>query len=204
MNWDTTEQAFLDALSDDNQAEAERLAALIDAAEEARKARLSAPDSLLTCALYYADKGIRVFPLEPGIGYDNEGKPKGKRPITAHGLNDATIDSDQIRAWWTRTPQANIGTPTGHQFDVIDVDPPDGWTSLAELKAAGLVPEPLGYAHTPRGGMHIYVPVSGDGNATGILPGIDLRGKGGYVVAPPSRCAIGSWEWTTTIPELRP
>lgn len=204
MNWNPAEQALLDALRDEDHTETERLTTELDDAENARKARLTAFDSLLMSALYYANKGIRVFPLEPGVGYDSEGKPKGKKPITAHGLKDATTDPTQVRTWWTRTPQANIGTPTGHQFDVIDVDPPDGWTSLNELKAAGLVPEPLGYARTPRSGMHIYVPVSGDGNATGILPGIDLRGRGGYVVAPPSRSAIGSWEWTTTIPDLRP
>lgn len=194
MNWTPTEQPFLDALSADDQAEADRLAALIDTTEAERKARLYAPGSLLTSALYYAHKGIRVFPLRPGE----------KRPATRHGLNDATTDPDQVRAWWEATPDANIGTPTGYQFDVVDVDPPDGWESLVELKTAGLIPEPLGYAHTPRGGMHIYVPVSGDGNAAGILPGIDLRGRGGYVVAPPSRSPIGSWEWTTTIPDLRP
>ncbi len=164
------------------------LAAQADAEDEARRARLRAPEALAGAALYYAGLGVRVFPLQVG----------GKAPATKHGLHDASTDLDQVRAWWARTPQANIGLPTGHQFDVVDVDGLAGFMSLAQLRGDGLVPDTIGYALTPRG-AHLYVPPSGEGNAAGVLPGIDVRGIGGYVVAAPSRSENGSWLWSTPL-----
>lgn len=178
-----------DALAAGDQDEVTRIEAEVDRLDAARLARLTAPDALTNAARWYASNGIAVFPLKTGE----------KRPGTAHGFKDATTDLTTITTWWADTPQANIGLPTGLRFDVVDIDPPDGFTSLGELKAEGLIPEPLAYAHTPRGGMHIYVPPSGMGNGAGVLPGIDLRGQGGYVVAPPSRTDTGMWIWSTPL-----
>ena len=57
----------------------------------------------LAAALEYAALGLRVFPC----------LPRDKRPAVAHGFKEATTDADQIRAWWTRWPDANIGIATG-------------------------------------------------------------------------------------------
>lgn len=145
--------------------------------------------TLQDAALDYAARGWPVFPVEPG----------GKRPLgrlAPHGLKDATTDPDAIRAWWAAEATANIGLPTGLAFDVIDVDGPD---ALAALSNVPKDDEPIDgpTVFTPRG-WHVYVAVTGRGNTTrlGGLAGVDWRGKGGYVVAPPSvRDDGGTWSW---------
>lgn len=153
--------------------------------DAARRARLERVEALLQAALWYVGRGISVFPLKPGE----------KVPATRHGFKDATTDPEQVRAWWADTPAYNIGLPTGHMFDVIDIDGPPGYASLLEVRERELIPEQLlGKAITPRG-CHLYVPATGDGNAAGLWPGIDYRGKSGYCVAPPSRSINGMWLW---------
>ena len=167
--------------------EAETLAQMAaDDAEQARRQqRLAAPGALGIAARWYAKRGLAVFPLVPG----------GKRPMTAHGLHDATTDLDAVQRWWLATPNANIGLRTGLRYDVIDVDGPAGYLSLDTLREAGLLPDILGTVVTPRG-THLYVAPSGDGNTAGLRPGIDYRGQSGYVVAPPSRREDGAaWAW---------
>lgn len=177
------------ALTEGDEAAVARITATADTEDETRRARLRAPDALAKAATWYATAGIAIFPLRPGE----------KRPATAHGLDDATTDPRQVLAWWRANPQANIGLRTGLRFEVLDVDPPHGWASLAEMRAAGLVPPHIGYALTPRGGAHIYLPPTGAGNAAGALPGIDWRGAGGYVVGAPSRTEAGMWAWSTPL-----
>lgn len=191
-----TTRRLHDALAAGDHDQVARIEAEVDRLDAARLARLTAPHALRDAARWYAGNGIALFPLRPGE----------KRPGTAHGFKDATTDIAMVNTWWAEHPQANIGLPTGVRFDVVDIDPPEGWTSLGELKAEGLIPNPLAYAQTPRGGMHIYVPRSGRGNSAGVLPGIDLRGEGGYVVAPPSRTDTGMWIWSSPLnpAELEP
>lgn len=131
--------------------------------------------SLAGAAVWYAERGHLVFPLRPGT----------KLPMTKHGFKDASMNPDTIRAWWTREPQANIGLATGHLFDVIDVDGPDGITSFGAMEDLNQVPDITGCSKTPRG-YHWLIAPTGDGCATAVRPGIDFRGIGGYIVAPPS------------------
>lgn len=143
------------------------------------------PPRLLDAAVQYATKyKWPVFPLRPGE----------KRPATRNGFKDATIDPERITAWWTRHPDSNIGLPTGHAFDVIDVDLPDGIQSLIELQAQDN--DVHGRVSTSSGGVHFYITPTGDGNATRFMPGVDYRGRGGYVVAPPSTLAQHGRAWT--------
>lgn len=135
---------------------------------------------LINSALYYASIGLHVFPLQPG----------SKIPWPrSRGFKDATTDPDRIRAWWWQMPTANIGIATGHHVDVIDIDGPAGVKSWAALlcEPDGMPPA-YGTVNTPRpGGTHLYVAaVQGRGNKTSLFPGIDYRGLGGFVVAPPS------------------
>lgn len=131
---------------------------------------------LLPSALWYAYHGLGVFPLQPGTKVPLRG---------SRGCKDASTNPAVVTAWWARSPSANIGLATGGLVDVIDIDGPVGvasWANMDEL------PPTLGTVSTPRpGGSHLYVASRpGRGNRAAIAPGVDIRGLGGYVVAPPS------------------
>jgi hypothetical protein len=135
-------------------------------------------------------RGLAVFNLAPGT----------KKPILgSNGLLDASSDWDVARTRWAKTPRANIAVATGARSNiwVLDVDRQhDGHKALAELTARhGQLPLTVG-VHTPSGGSHMWWRWPTDGrvirNSAGrIGPGIDVRGEGGYVVAPPSRLRDG-------------
>jgi hypothetical protein len=169
---DDTLEADLRAAIDAGDAEQiQSLGAEVDARQHRPAATLH------QAALYYAERGLHVFPLTPGT----------KIPVKCSGgFKDATTERAQIDLWWTGNPNLNIGIATGHLIDVIDIDGPAGVRSWVELRDD--LPPILGKVSTPRpGGNHLYVAaVPGRGNKAGIFPAIDYRGTGGYVVAPPS------------------
>lgn len=181
---DDTSLAYVEAVRRGDTEEAHRLASVLDIATTLEQAQRDRTANLHTTALTYAEQSIAVFPIEP----------RGKRPLTRHGFKDATTNPDTITGWWNTTPAANIGIPTGTLFDVVDIDGIEGMASvyngddpvIASLNIIGI-------AITSRpGGRHIYVPPTELGNKTAILPGVDYRSTGGYVVAPPSVGANGS------------
>jgi hypothetical protein len=181
---DDVERRLRLAIDAGNTAQIDLLGAVLDGADNARLA-----PALLPSALWYAERGLRVFPLTAG----------SKVPLSgSHGCKDATADPDQIRDWWEANPTANIGIATGDLVDVIDVDGPVGVKSWSDLIETGDVPPRLGVVNTPRpGGSHHYVAATGKGNRAGVYPGIDHRGRGGFVVAPPSVNAEGvRYSWT--------
>jgi hypothetical protein len=141
----------------------------------------------VAAALDYGRRGWRVLPVA------------GKVPRIASWPTQATREEATVRRWWRTWPTADIGIATGAGLLVLDIDPRHGGDgSLAELERAhGPLPE------TPRvltggGGVHLYFTVDQPiGNRAGLALGIDLRGYGGYVVAPPSVHASGRryvWE----------
>jgi hypothetical protein len=132
--------------------------------------------SMLPAALAYAKRGLRVLPC----------KEADKSPLTTHGYLDASCDPEQIRAWWTRFPTALIGIVTGERFAVLDLDVKHGKNGLA------YVPDwerrsPV-IARTRSGGVHLYFAPEGAPHCTSdqIALGVDTRGIGGFVIAPPS------------------
>lgn len=191
----------------------------VDALEQQRRER---PADLAASAQFYAEHGWPVFPL-----IEN-----GKRPLTRNGFLAATTDPDKIRFWWGHRPEANIGTPTGYRseggcgFDVIDVDGPDGFLSIAAMQhadcppdccaeticnARGALSEVVGRSTTPGNataerprppGAHYWIPATGTSCTTRALPGIDLRGTGGYVVLPPSLGPDGGRYFWTARPDM--
>ena len=151
----------------------------------------------LEVALDYAGRCWPVFPCIP------DGR-KRKRPLTEHGLHDASIDPIIITTWWRRWPRALIGVPTGRLsgFVVLDVDVKhadrNGFDTLAAF-AFGILPQtPM--AHTSSGGLHLYFDPEGreirntEGTrGRGIGPGLDWRGDGGYVIVPSPGSGYG-WD----------
>lgn len=146
-------------------------------------------------ALKYADMGLAVFPL----------RPRDKRPATENGCIAATINKQQISNWWDRYPDCNIGIATGSKSGgllVIDLDEDEekdkhGYEVLKEWQREhGELPETW-QSITGRGGYHFFFRDSAENrNRTGLYDGIDIRGEGGYIVAPPSLHPNGRrYEW---------
>jgi Bifunctional DNA primase/polymerase, N-terminal len=97
-----------------------------------------------------------------------------------------------VLAWWTRHPQANIGLATGHLFDVLDVDGLAGTQAIRALAAEHGQRSAGPLVRTGGGGWHFYLAPTGLGNVSPAgLAQVDWRGRGGYVVAPPSRHTSG-------------
>jgi len=157
--------------------------------------------SLLQEALGYARQGWWVIPLYHPLssGGCSCSAPScgsiGKHPLTRNGVKDATVDEGEIREWWGRNPNANIGIATGWKSGilVLDIDGQHGgFESLKELEAqVGTLPTTL---EVKTGfGIHLYFASSERNikNKVGLFAGIDVRGDHGYVVAPPSRHASG-------------
>jgi hypothetical protein len=170
-------------------------------------------------ALAYASRGIPVLPLHHPVAHrhshrwlledpsvltpevtgcscgDQACGQVAKHPLgtlVPHGVHDATCNRARILAWWTQHPQANIGLATGHRFDVLDVDGPQGERAIRTLAAAHRLASSGPLVRTGGGGWHFYLAPTGLGNAHPRgLDHVDWRGRGGYVVAPPSRHASG-------------
>lgn len=167
---------------------------------------MTQPTSLREAALAYAARGFRVvplhFPVEPaqgGVARCSCGDPAcaaiGKHPLTPHGLKDATHLRAQVDWYWRRWPQANIGLLTGELVDVLDVDGLQGHAALSQWAAEHRLRLDAPMARTGHG-WHYYLQASGARNRIGLLEHVDWRGRGGYVVAPPSRHANGhQYRW---------
>lgn len=139
---------------------------------------------------------------------EHDYKQGGKHPLHSAWQDKATTDADTITSWWRARPQANVGIATGRQSGifVLDVDPDNGGNeSLAKLEAEyGTLPATW-YVETGSGGGHWYFnyPDFEITNATKALRalginGIDIRGDGGQVVAPPSVSGKGPYISTKT------
>jgi putative DNA primase/helicase len=159
--------------------------------------------TVLDHARHYASLGLAVFPLHRPVdrggrlrcscGKMDCGSP-AKHPVghlAPHGLRDASRDAN-ILARWFEGENWNIGIVTGAASGVVvlDIDPRHGGDgALGELEAIHGALPPTWRFFTGGGGEHILFRHPGAivKNSVGrIGPGIDMRGDGGYIVAPPS------------------
>jgi hypothetical protein len=148
---------------------------------------------------------LAVHPVRDGICACYKGRAcdhPGKHPIFKGGCHSATTDEAILRVWFEANPDSNWGIATGTQSGllVLDIDPRHGGDeSLAELvRVHGDLPT-TPTVKTGGGGRQFYFrfPVgSGLTIGSGVRPGIDFRGDGGMVVAPPSLHQSGQrYEW---------
>jgi hypothetical protein len=156
----------------------------------------------LEYATRYASLGWRVFPCYEinTMGKCSCNKPDchspGKHPRTKNGLIDSTTDQKQITEWWNRWPTANIAVATGagSGLVVIDIDGEQGEESIKAYDYP-----PTIEALTGGGGRHLVYAHPGDcaiKSGAGILPKVDSRADGGYIIAPPSNHISGNeYEW---------
>lgn len=146
-------------------------------------------------ALMYAELGLAVFPL----------KIKDKRPATEGGCKAATVDKKQIEAWWDKCPNYNIGIATGGisgglvviDLDVDEIKGINGYEILKEWQRENGELQDTWTSITGRGGYHLlYKDRATNQNRVGLYDGVDIRGEGGYIVAPPSIHPNGrQYEW---------
>ncbi len=164
---------------------------------------------ILDWALALSRLGWLIFPLHEPIGIERcsclnpECRNVGKHPRVSSGFYGATKDPVAITAWWTQWPNANIGIRTGPESGIVvlDVDADKGgFESLNELEARH-GPLPLTVESiTGGGGRHIIFHFPSNGteikNRTEFLPGLDVRGAGGYIVGVASRHRSGNiYRW---------
>lgn len=167
-------------------------------------------------AVWWATQDVPVLPLHHPILVDGDlacscRKPKchspAKHPIAdlvPNGLTDASRDPEVVADWWRRYPFANIGLRTGIEFDLLDVDGETGFTNFAVLtEQLGGQPQAVCVVESGRaeGGRHYYMQPPGKtaltGGKRGVPEGIDVKGAGGYAVAPPSQHISGNrYSWT--------
>jgi hypothetical protein len=141
----------------------------------------------------YASRGLYVFPI----------LPNAKTPLTQHGVLDATTDTEQIREWWQKRPRANIGLACGEKSGIValDFDVKDGKRGRETLEfLESRFPDTL-TAETPSHGFHkLFKYVHGLQNAVEVLPGLDIRTNGGYILLAPSVVNGKGYRWTQKIP----
>jgi Bifunctional DNA primase/polymerase, N-terminal len=131
----------------------------------------------------------------------------GKHPRLAAWPRLASTDPATVRGWWQRWPDANLGLATGRRFDVLDLDGTQGVEALRAVLSIRPWEYPGPVARSGSGGWHLLYAPTGLGNRVRLLPGVDWRGQGGLIVAPPSRHASGGrYRWqrplTATLPEV--
>lgn len=179
--------------------------------------------AVLATALAFAKHGHAVFPLHWPVqsggrpicscGGESRGRPCGQRAakhpygkIASRGLLDATTESGVIKHWFGyQAPDANLGVRTDNLI-VVDVDPRHGGDEqfAALMHEHGEFP-PTWRVLTGGGGTHVIfacpdgveVASSSAETRAPLGPGIDIRARGGYIVAPPSRHINGrSYAWS--------
>jgi hypothetical protein len=168
--------------------------------------------SMLHAALAFAKQGYKIFPVPPNTKKSYVRRDARSGSGESWGMtNDPTL----IKKYWERWPEAGIGLPTGwvNKIIVIETDNPkghkdlevDGEVSLQAVeKRLGTLPKTK-MAESPSGSKHRIHAHPGKhlrikNSASEIGPGIDVRGDGGMVVAPPSIRKDGVYRWINKLP----
>ncbi|GIU69785.1 MAG: hypothetical protein KatS3mg002_1021 [Candidatus Woesearchaeota archaeon] len=145
-------------------------------------------NNLLEKALEYASMGFYVFPCrEKEIIYGDK-VFKVKSPYIEGGFKNSTINEREIINFWKRFPEACIGIACGKSnLFVIDIDIKNNRDGIRNFMKLGIDKEGALESRTPSGGWHIvFSSTRSTRTTTNTRLGIDTRGTGGYIIAPPS------------------
>lgn len=157
-------------------------------------------------ALHLARRGWHVFRVNVFVNgrctcrAGRNCESPGKHPLAFGWEAEATCDETTIRRWWPDGCLLNIGIACGpSRLGVLDIDPAKGgWESLRELEErAGPLPETV-TALTGGGGEHRIFDASrlSVATKTDVMPGLDIRGIHGLIVAVGSVHVSGRrYEW---------
>lgn len=175
--------------------------------------RASGLTTHLAAAAQYRASGLSVIPLEA----------RGKRPAYSILPRDSITDrpkwdeyqrrlptEDELERWFAKTDY-NVGIVCGRVSGglvVVDFDSIESFDWWCDQDYSRWLIPTVQTAH----GRHVYVRVSGvvNGNHRNQARKIDLRGEGGYVVAPPSthetghvyHWIMGTWAMMPTVKSL--
>jgi len=144
----------------------------------------------LEAALKYASWGWHVLPVIPN----------GKTPACQGGVNSATVDTNQIRRWWSENPEYNIGVAAGKHSGVIvfDVDPRNGgkesWDQFLYENGRNCLDSAF-VQLTAGGGYHYLAEYDERISSCKLDNGIDLLSDGRYFIAYPSVIHDSGYEW---------
>lgn len=164
-------------------------------------------EAVLSGALMYVRRGWAVTPLHgirDGMCTCHKSlqcKSAGKHPVWNEWPDiPVTGEAEALQTFGVRFPYANVGILTGPASGlwVLDVDPKNGGDVELDRLVAEMGALPYTYAvKTGSGGQHLYFAMPDDfvpGGSPGRLPaGLDVRGLGGQVVAPPSVSGVGPY-----------
>lgn len=132
-------------------------------------------------------RGFNVLPLMPGT----------KKPAldTWKELQQRRVTEEEVQQWWGQHPELGVAVITGTISGIVVIDEDTKRGGSESLKNLPLPPTLT--AITPTGGRHYYYKHPGTPvpNQVNLLPGVDIRGDGGYVVAPPTTLPTGSYKW---------
>jgi hypothetical protein len=153
---------------------------------------------MLEHALKYHKAGFNILPMR--IEYDDKEKKFLKKVnISWKKYQTEKQTESEIREWWGKWPNAMIGVMTGEINGIyaIDCDSEEAYQKIQDMLPDTFVTPT---ALSAGGGHHIWVSCS-NGNRlptkTRLIPGLDTRGEGGIIVAPPSQNEISgkNYQW---------
>lgn len=144
-------------------------------------------------ALEYAGKGWHIFPVEKA----------GKTPLVKW-RDQSSADPEVVGQMWDVYPDANIGIDCGKSgLVVLDIDDVNAVAELSEKFGFDPAADETAVVRTGRGGLHIYYRAGSESvrnSASKVADHVDVRGEGGYVVAPPSGHESGNlYEWVREV-----
>lgn len=137
----------------------------------------------------YIAHGWSIIPIRPG----------DKKPLVKwEQYQTQRATQAEWDAWLAATPDLNVALVTGEisGVTVVDVDGPEGMSAIRPV--SDQLPKTL-LQRSPHGWHMFFRYQPGVRNKARLLPGVDVRGEGGYVLVSPSKLPDAAYRWTRTV-----